>query len=123
MGRIIDHFYSYTHLYNQAVYEAIVDERGADQACLFARSATAGGQRYPVHWGGDCAALWTGMAESLRGGLSLGLSGFGFHATDIGGFKTPGDRALRPDATLYKRWIQCMYHVPLQLSHWTLNTK
>ena len=39
-------------------------------------------------------------------GLSLGLSGFGFHATDIGGFKTPGDRPIPPDPTLYKRWIQ-----------------
>jgi alpha-D-xyloside xylohydrolase len=57
----------YTHLYNKAVHDAIAAERGPGEACLFARSATAGGQRFPVHWGGDCAALWTGMAESLRG--------------------------------------------------------
>jgi alpha-D-xyloside xylohydrolase len=107
-------FCSYTHLYNKAVYDAISSERGANEACLFARSATAGGQRFPVHWGGDCAALWTGMAEALRGGLSLGLSGFGFHATDIGGFKTPGDRSLTADATLYKRWIQCKYRPGLR---------
>ena len=30
------------------------EKRGAGEAVLFARSATAGGQRYPVHWGGDC---------------------------------------------------------------------
>ncbi|EIN12487.1 sugar hydrolase [Punctularia strigosozonata HHB-11173 SS5] len=102
--RIAHNFY--TFLYNKAVYEAMVQERGPKEACLFARSATAGGQRFPVHWGGDCATLWTGMAESLRGGLSLGLSGFGFHATDIGGFKTPGDRPIPPDPVLYKRWIQ-----------------
>jgi alpha-D-xyloside xylohydrolase len=99
-------------MFNAAVYEAIVAERGPGEACLFARSATAGGQRFPVHWGGDCAALWTGMAESLRGGLSLGLSGFGFHATDIGGFKTAGDRSVAANATLYKRWIQCMSPPP-----------
>ncbi len=37
----------------------------------FARSATAGGRRFPVRWGGDCWASFEPMAESLRGGLSL----------------------------------------------------
>ena len=67
---------------------------------LFARSATVGGQQFPVHWGGDCESTYPAMAESLRGGLSLMSSGFGFWAHDIGGFEgNPG-----PD--LYKRWVQ-----------------
>lgn len=45
----------------------MVEKKGIEDACLFARSATVGGQRYPVHWGGDCSTLWTGMAEALRG--------------------------------------------------------
>ncbi|GJJ10876.1 hypothetical protein Clacol_005104 [Clathrus columnatus] len=96
----------YTHLYNQAVFDIMVEKRGIEQACVFARSATVGGQRYPVHWGGDCSTLWTGMAEALRGSMSLGLAGFGFSATDIGGFKAPGDRFVSPDPALYKRWVQ-----------------
>jgi alpha-D-xyloside xylohydrolase len=40
-----------------------------------------------VHWGGDCYANYESMAESLRGGLSIGLSGFGFWSHDIGGSK------------------------------------
>ncbi|WP_037841856.1 TIM-barrel domain-containing protein, partial [Streptomyces sp. NRRL WC-3549] len=75
----------YTHLYNKAVFELLEQERGAGEAVLFARSATAGGQQYPVHWGGDCFSSFEAMAESLRGGLSLSLSGFGFWSHDIGG--------------------------------------
>jgi alpha-D-xyloside xylohydrolase len=89
----------YTQLYNQVVFELLEEVRGRGEAVLFARSATAGGQCFPVHWGGDCDSTFESMAESLRGGLSLGLSGFGFWSHDIGGFEG------RPPAELYKRWI------------------
>ncbi|SFK90788.1 alpha-D-xyloside xylohydrolase [Lachnospiraceae bacterium KH1T2] len=88
----------YTYLYNQAVYELLVEERGENEAVLFARSATAGGQKFPVHWGGDCWSSYESMAESLRGGLSLTSSGFGYWSHDIGGFED----ASTPD--VYKRW-------------------
>ncbi len=88
----------YTHLYNKAVFEVLEETKGKNEAMVFARSATAGGQQFPVHWGGDCSANYYSMAESLRGGLSLGLSGFGFWSHDISGF----ERTATPD--LYKRW-------------------
>jgi len=88
----------YTHLYNQTVYNALEEARGKGEVVLFARSATAGGQRFPVHWGGDSTATFESMAESLRGGLSLGLSGFGFWSHDIGGFEQTAA------AEVYKRW-------------------
>ena len=56
------------------VFELLSEERGEGEAVVFARSATVGGQRFPVHWGGDCSRTYESMAESLRGGLSLGLS-------------------------------------------------
>jgi alpha-D-xyloside xylohydrolase len=89
----------YSYLYNQTVFEVLRERRGDGEALVFARSATAGGQRFPVHWGGDSESTFVSMAESLRGGLSLGLSGFGFWSHDIGGFEgtPPGD--------VYKRWI------------------
>lgn len=90
----------YTHLYNRAVFELLREVRGEGEALLFARSATAGGQQYPVHWGGDCESHSNAMAESLRGGLSLGLSGFGFWSHDIGGFEGT------PTPTVFKRWVQ-----------------
>ena len=88
----------YTQLYNQAVFELLEEERGQGEAAVFARAATAGGQQFPVHWGGDCTATFESMAESLRGGLSLALSGFGFWSHDIGGFEQTAA------AEVYKRW-------------------
>jgi alpha-D-xyloside xylohydrolase len=90
----------YTQLYNKAVFELLEDKIGKNEAALFARSATAGGQQFPVHWGGDCSSTYESMAESLRGGLSLGLSGFGFWSHDISGFES----TATPD--VYKRWVQ-----------------
>jgi alpha-D-xyloside xylohydrolase len=89
----------YTELYNRAVFEVLEDVRGPGEAVLFARSATAGGQQMPVHWGGDNSSSFVSMAESLRGGLSLALSGFGYWSHDIGGFE--GD----PDPAVFKRWL------------------
>ena len=89
----------YAYLYNQTVFNLLRQKRGEGEAVVFARSATAGSQRFPVHWGGDCETTFEAMADSLRGGLSLGLSGFGFWSHDIGGF------AGTPSAAVYKRWI------------------
>lgn len=90
----------YTQLYNQAVFEAIEETYGKGNACLYARSATVGGQQQPVHWGGDCESTFNGMAQSLRVGLSLTSSGFGFWSHDIGGFE-----GAFPDPAVYKRWV------------------
>lgn len=88
----------YAFIYNKLVYEVLQQELGKDEAVLFARSASVGAQQFPVHWGGDCYANYESMAESLRGGLSLGLSGFGFWSHDIGGFENTAP------AHVYKRW-------------------
>ena len=88
----------YTYLYNKTVYDTIVRKRGKEEAVLFARSATVGGQKFPVHWGGDCWSSYVAMEQSLRGGLSLTSSGFGFWSHDIGGFEHTST------ADVYKRW-------------------
>jgi alpha-D-xyloside xylohydrolase len=89
----------YTYLYNQAVFEVLRKQRGEGEAIVFARSATAGSQQFPVHWGGDCESTFEAMSENLRGGLSLGMSGFGYWSHDIGGFEGT------PDPALFKRWV------------------
>ncbi|ROO85693.1 alpha-D-xyloside xylohydrolase [Actinocorallia herbida] len=88
----------YAQLYNEAVFDLLRERRGEGEAIVFARSATAGGQKFPVHWGGDCESTFSAMAENLRGGLSLGMSGFGYWSHDIGGFEGT------PDPELFKRW-------------------
>jgi alpha-D-xyloside xylohydrolase len=88
----------YAQLYNQAVFDVLEEVRGEGDAVVFARSATTGGQALPVHWGGDSTSTFESMAETLRGGLSLAMSGFAFWSHDIGGFEGT------PDAEVYKRW-------------------
>lgn len=88
----------YAFIYNQLVWNVLKEELGEEEAVLFARTASVGAQQFPVHWGGDCYANYESMAESLRGGLSLGMSGFGFWSHDIGGFENTAP------AEVYKRW-------------------
>lgn len=88
----------YSYLFNKVVFDLLKEVKGEGEAVVFARSGTAGSQRFPVHWGGDNAANYESMAESLRGGLSLCLSGFGFWSHDIGGF----EHTATPE--VYKRW-------------------
>ena len=88
----------YTYLYNQMVFETIRQVRGEGDAVVFARSATVGGQKFPVHWNGDSSASFRSMAETLRSGLSISHSGFGFWSHDIAGFEQTAT------ADVYKRW-------------------
>ncbi|OOM74942.1 alpha-xylosidase [Clostridium puniceum] len=90
----------YAYLYNKVVYDLLIKEKGKEEAIVFARSATVGSQKLPVHWGGDSTSDYPSMAESLRAGLSFGLSGFGYWSHDISGF----EEGATPD--LYKRWTQ-----------------
>ncbi|HUF34098.1 MAG TPA: TIM-barrel domain-containing protein [Acidimicrobiales bacterium] len=88
----------YPLLYNRAVAEVTAEATG--DWIIWARSAWAGSQRYPLHWGGDSSPNWHNLGPQLAGGLSLGLSGFSFWSQDIGGFlgETGGD--------LLVRWVQ-----------------
>lgn len=89
----------YPLLYNRAVFETVT-AHGGGQGLVWSRAATAGGQRYPVHWGGDSRTTFDHMASSLRGGLNLILSGFAYWGHDIGGFSRESNPAL------YARWAQ-----------------
>ncbi len=89
----------YTYLYNRCVFSLLCEVKGEKEAVLFARSATVGCQQFPVHWGGDCSANYSSMAETLRGGLSFSMSGFSFWSHDIGGFENTAS------ADVYKRWL------------------
>ncbi|MBR1546413.1 MAG: alpha-xylosidase [Prevotella sp.] len=83
--------------YNKALWEAVKANSG--EGVIWARSAWAGSQRYPLHWGGDAATTNTGMLGDLRGGLSFGLSGFSFWSHDMGGFVTASPEDI------YRRWL------------------
>jgi alpha-D-xyloside xylohydrolase len=90
----------YALLYNRCVHEAAM-RHAKDGAFLFSRAAWASSQRYPSQWGGDPQADWGGLAASIRGALSWGMSGAPYFATDIGGFYRD-----QRDPLLYVRWAQ-----------------
>ncbi|MDR3297193.1 MAG: alpha-xylosidase [Prevotellaceae bacterium] len=95
----------YALLYQRAAYEITRDITG--EGIIWARAGWAGCQRYPLHWGGDAACSWDGMAGSLRGGLHLGLSGFGFWSHDVPGFHgVPNFMNSAISDQLYLRWTQ-----------------
>jgi alpha-D-xyloside xylohydrolase len=100
----------YTLLYNRCTFEAS-QLYGEKEGVVWGRSSWAGGQRYPVQWGGDPQGDWEGLAESIRGGLAWGLSGGPFYAHDIGGFYGAQQSggllgSGLPDPELYIRWAQ-----------------
>ncbi|HEX6648460.1 MAG TPA: TIM-barrel domain-containing protein [Pyrinomonadaceae bacterium] len=83
--------------YNKAVADVTREVTGEN--VIWARSAWAGSQRYPLHWGGDAENTDSAMAAELRGGLSFGLSGFTYWSHDAGGF------VQRAPRDLYRRWM------------------
>ena len=95
----------YALLYQKAAYEVTKEVTG--DGIVWARSAWAGCQRYPLHWGGDSESSWSGMAGSLKGGLHFSLSGFAFWSHDVPGFHSTPDFMNSPiDPTVYVRWTQ-----------------
>jgi alpha-D-xyloside xylohydrolase len=93
----------YPLLYNGCVYDATQrynDAHGRGAAMVWGRDGFIGSQRYPMQWGGDPQTDWEGMAGSIRGALSYGMSGVPFYSSDVGGFYG----AQQPDPELYLRW-------------------
>ena len=95
----------YALLYQRAAFEVTKEVTG--DGIVWARSAWAGCQRYPLHWGGDSESSWNGLAGSLKGGLHFGLSGFAFWSHDVPGFHSTPDFMNSPlDENVYVRWTQ-----------------
>lgn len=95
----------YALLYQKAAFEITKDATG--EGIIWARAAWSGCQRYPLHWGGDSASTWDGMAGSLKGGLHFGLSGFAFWSHDVPGFHSLPNFMNSPvPDDIYVRWTQ-----------------
>lgn len=95
----------YALLYQKAAYEVTREVTG--EGIVWARAAWAGCQRYPLHWGGDSASTWEGLAGSLRGGLHFAMSGFAFWSHDVPGFHSlPNFMNTRVEDDIYVRWTQ-----------------
>ncbi|MCD6156695.1 MAG: alpha-xylosidase [Candidatus Atribacteria bacterium] len=88
----------YPLLYNQTVYEVLSEYYR--EPIVWGRSGFSGMQKYPLCWSGDPLCNFDSMAATLRGGLSLSVSGVPFWSHDVGGFMGS------PDPLLFIRWLQ-----------------
>ncbi|HLX69708.1 MAG TPA: glycoside hydrolase family 31 protein [Verrucomicrobiae bacterium] len=101
----------YGQLMSRATFEGLSKLRPNERPFVLTRASYAGGQRYAAVWPGDNTADWAWLRQSIPTLLGLGVSGFPFVGSDIGGFVRPGS------AELYTRWLQTGVFYPFMRSH------
>jgi alpha-glucosidase len=106
----------YGMLMSRATFEGLLRLRPGERPFVLTRASFAGGQRYAAVWPGDNTSDWSHLRQSLPTLLGLGLSGFPFVGSDIGGF------AGVPSAELFTRWLQVGVFYPFMRAHTELNT-
>jgi len=99
-GKTGEELYNYySTMFQRATYEAF--EETDKQPFVRARSGYAGMGQYPTCWPGDPNPTFNAMANVLRGGLNLGLSGVPFWMNYV------SSHMGRPNDELMMRWSQC----------------
>ncbi|HUP47456.1 MAG TPA: glycoside hydrolase family 31 protein [Thermoanaerobaculia bacterium] len=106
----------YGMLMTQSTYEGLLRLRPNERPFVLTRATFAGGQRWAAVWPGDNVSDWTALRASIPMLLGLGLSGFPFVGSDIGGF------AEAPTAELFTRWVQAGVFYPFMRTHTTFGT-
>ena len=100
----------------RAIYEGLQDD-GEKPVLSLARCTWAGGQRYgSVIWSGDIPSTFASLAEQIRAGLNMSLSGIPWWTTDIGGFHG-GDINCPTFRELIVRWFQYGVFCPIFRLH------
>lgn len=97
-----------------------VEEAGKLGDCVFfMRSGAAGSQQYStLLWAGDQCVDWSeddGLPSVITAALSAGLSGYGLHTCDIGGYTTLFH--LHRDEELMRRWLEFAAFTPVMRTH------
>ena len=106
----------YGHLMCKATYEGLKLQTGK-RPFVVTRACYSGTQKYAVVWTGDNQSTWEHLRMAIPMLLNLGLSGFAFCGTDVGGFGH--------DCTgeLLCRWVQLGAFTPLFRNHSALGTR
>ena len=103
-------------LMSRSTFEGLSKLRPDDRAFVLTRASFAGGQRYAAVWTGDATADWSSLRQSVSMVLGLGVSGFPFVGSDIGGF------VRMPSAELCTRWLQMGVFYPFMRMHTEIAT-
>jgi alpha-glucosidase len=106
----------YGHYMALATFEGIKAATGK-RPFVITRACFAGSERYSTIWTGDNQSIYSSLYWALPQQMSLGLSGFPFVGTDIGGFG--GDC---PEE-LMNRWIEVGLFSPLMRNHSTCDSR
>lgn len=97
--------------YIGAFHQYILERKGGD-GLTFSRAGFDGAWTMPSHWAGDERSTFEAFRNSVRAGLTAGVSGLPFWGWDLGGFN--GDI---PDAELYLRGVAMAAFCPLMQYH------
>ena len=97
-----------------------MEESGKLGDCVFfMRAGAAGSQRdATLIWAGDQCVDWSdddGLPSVITAALTLGMSGYGLHCSDIGGYTTLFH--IRRDEELLERWLEFACFTPVMRSH------
>jgi alpha-glucosidase len=101
----------YGQLMSRSTFEGLGRLRPDERPFVLTRASFAGGQRYAALWTGDGTADWASLRQSVSMLLGLGVSGFPFVGSDIGGF------VRMPSAELCTRWLQFGVFSPFMRMH------
>ena len=97
-----------------------VEEAGKLGECVFfMRAGFSGSQKWStLTWAGDQNVDWSeddGLPSVITAALSLGMSGFGLHTCDTGGYTTLF--RLHRDEELMLRWLEFSCFTPVMRTH------
>ncbi|MCT3305093.1 glycoside hydrolase family 31 protein [Lactiplantibacillus pentosus] len=106
----------YGHNMAKATYTGLKEQTG-NRPFVITRAAYAGTQKYSTVWTGDNRSMWPHIQMMIPQLCNLGLSGFSFTGTDIGGF------ASDTTPELLTRWIEAAIFSPLLRNHAALGTR
>jgi alpha-glucosidase len=96
---------------SRATYDGLRRLAPDERAYVLTRASFAGGQRYAATWTGDNTSNWNHLKLSVSMLLNLGLSGFAYSGSDVGGF------IGAPNADLMTRWIEIASFTPYFRAH------
>ncbi len=106
----------YGHNMDKATYTGLKQLQGK-RPYVITRAAYAGTQKYATVWTGDNHSIWPHLQLMIPQLCNLGLSGFSFAGTDIGGFGSDA----QPE--LLTRWIEAAIFSPLLRNHSAMGTR
>jgi oligosaccharide 4-alpha-D-glucosyltransferase len=103
----------YGHDWARLIFEGYQNEFINERSFILMRAGAAGSQRFSmIPWSGDVNRTWGGLQSQPEIALQMGLQGFGYMHSDLGGFA-----GANLDDNLYARWLQYGVFQPIYRPH------